>query len=147
MVSSRKHRKSKGEGRMSLQRKERNRKAELIVKWVWPHMDTERVEMTGDLWPRGSLKKRRVRELFQPWIHRCKGRWFTLKTAKLACRKLHDQLPSPPNRNPALSFGQYIKVQAKRLLQLSRAAKESAMCDPTATDTLIDVDVHNLGFH
>ena len=103
---------------------------------VW----TKKKLSSGDLWPRGSLKKKLVRGMFQPWIHKAKGRWFTLKVAKLVCRKIWDNLPFTPPRDPKLTFSQYITVQARRLVGLSRASKKLKMADPTLVDTLLDVD-------
>ena len=135
-------RKSEGFGIAAKQRRERNRKANLVVKWVLPHMDLETVETSGLLWPRGSLKRKKIQNLMYPWVHRTKGRWFTLKMAKLVCRKLYDQLPCTPNRNPAQLFSTYMHDQAVRLLSLARASKKHfrTMGDPSNIDTLLDVD-------
>jgi hypothetical protein len=134
------NRKPWGQGVAAKQCLERNRKANQVVEWVFPCLDQEKIESSGDLWPRGSLIKKLVRGMFQPWIHKAKGRWFTLKVAKLVCRKIWDNLPFTPPRDPKLTFSQYITVQARRLVGLSRASKKLKMADPTLVDTLLDVD-------
>ena len=135
-------RKPKGQGIAAVQRCERNRKANLVVTWALPHMDFDAVETSGQLWPRGSLKRKKVQKCMYPWVHKTKGRWFTLKTAKLICRKLWDKLPCTPNRDPAQPFSCYMTDQAKRLLTLARASKKHLrnMGDPSNMDTLLDVD-------
>ena len=134
------NRKPWGQGVAAKQRLERNEKANQVVDWISPFLDFDRIESSGELWPRGSLKKRVVRDLFQPWIHKAKGRWFTQKVAKLVCRRIWDQLPFTPPRDPKLTFTGYITVQAKRLVSLSRASKKIKMADPTMLDTLPDFD-------
>ena len=135
-------RKPKGQGIAAIQRSERNRKANLVVKWALPHLDLETVETSGQLWPRGSLKRKKVQKAMYPWVHKTKGRWFTLKMAKLVCRKLWDKLPCTPNRNPAQLFSCYMHDQALRLLTLAKASKKHfrKIGDPSNLDTLLDVD-------
>ena len=136
------NRKPWGEGVAARQRRERNRKAKQVVAWALPHLDMERIESSGEIWPRGSLKKKKVLSVVEPWISKTTGRFFTMKVSKLVCRQIWDKLPFTPPRDPSLSFSDYMVVQAKRLLRLSKACKKRGrrMADPTMLDTLVDVD-------
>ena len=135
-------RKRWGEGVAARQRRERNRKAKQVVEWALPHLDMEQIESSGEIWPRGSLKRKKVREVIEPWIRKTTGRFFTLKVSKLVCRQIWDKLPFTPPRDPSMSFSGYMLVQAKRLIELSKASKKRCrrMADPTMLDTLVDVD-------
>ena len=138
--------KPRGEGVAAIQRDMRNKKAQQVVDWVMPLLDLDLVESSGELWPRGSLKKKKIQQIMYPWIKKTSGRWFTMTTAKLVCRKLWDALPMVPNRDPNLKFSAYIKVQAIRLMSLASAAKKHlrnmSHRDPANMDTLLDVDAH-----
>ena len=50
-------RKASGSGPAAIQKEERVRKVRKLLKWVFPLLDVEKIEQSGDIWPRGNLKK------------------------------------------------------------------------------------------
>ena len=90
--------------------------SELLLERV----DLEKVRMTGQIVPRGDLKKQSNRALFD-WVNNSQfdGRTFTKPVLRLVIRKLMKNITfplDPENKN-------FIAQQAKRLRVLIRSAK------------------------
>ena len=117
-------RKASGSGPAAIQKEERVRKVRKLLKWVFPLLDVEKIEQSGDIWPRGNLKKRDAARLFNPWIHKCAGRWFTHAVRKCLCKRIVEKLGFQPPRDPKSSYQAYICSQAARLKDLVRQAKK-----------------------
>ena len=114
-----------GDGPGACLQKEREKRAKRLVKYVWPRLDFEKISKTGQLWPRGSLKKRKVRAIFKDWIFRTSGhRYFTKNVCRRTCEILVEQLQYYPTRPPRQSYNQWIQEQCQRFHELCRNAKK-----------------------
>ena len=114
-------RKPWGKGKAAEQKYVRNRTAFEVAELLKDRMDLDKVEMTGQLFPRGSLKKKTNKELMD-WVHMYKGRLWTLPMLKQVVRVLTRTIHNFP-LDPSKTYGAFVKQQAKRLGQLVRQAK------------------------
>ena len=110
-----------GKGKAALQKKRRQSKASEIASLLLDRLDGESMWMTGELFPRGTLKNRRNKAIFS-WASGYTGRIFTKPLLKLVVRKVLRAIGPIPS-NPKLSFGAFIKQQALRLGQFIHQAK------------------------
>lgn len=114
-------RKPWGEGRAAMQKQKRQSNPTLIASRLLDRLDVDNIQLTGQLMPRGTLKKRSIRALFT-WVHEFPGRVFTYPLLKMVVRKLLRSIGDVP-RNPKQSYGGYVASQAKRLGILAHRAK------------------------
>ena len=114
-------RKPWGEGRAAMQKLKRQVRSQQIASQLLERLDTDSIQLTGQLFPRGNLKKRSVRCLFS-WVHQFPGRVFTTPLLNMVIRKLLRSIGDVP-RNPKQSYGGYVSSQAKRLGILARRSK------------------------
>ena len=86
----------------------------------------ERINQTGELFPRGSLQRLQVRRLFS-FVHDpiCHGRFFTARLCKQVVRKLLREGRMSPALDPDDSIDAWIRKQAKRLQYICMRAKRS----------------------
>lgn len=118
-------RRAHGEGRRAEQKRARIRIQNMIVQWILPLLEVELIESTGSLFPRGSLKSRRNKAIFSPWVHRlCGSRVLTAGLCRGVCRGIVHKLNFHPPRAPAQTFPEYIRTQGRRFQTLCRAAKK-----------------------
>lgn len=117
-------RKAHGDGRMSIQKRERQRKAKAAVKELAKVIDWDVVSDTQSFFPRGSLKTRSNRDMFQFVLQnpeQYRGRYFTERLGRLIVRRLLSRTPEdvllPTHRG-------WINDQARRFLNLARRAKK-----------------------
>lgn len=111
-------------GRASVQKHTRNSYAFEIAGLLLDRVDRDQVNMTGQLFPRGGLKKPSNRRLMD-WVHdkRFKDkRMYTKALLKLTIKKILRDLGNIP-RDPDVSYGTFCNQQAKRLKELVRRAK------------------------
>ena len=118
-------RKPWGQGRAAQQRCQRNRVAFDVAQVLQDRMDVDHVQMTGQLFPRGSLKRRANKEFFN-WVHTYNGRVWTKPMLKQVVRDLLRTIDVP--MDPAKTFGSFVTQQAKRLGSLIRQAKRIKAC-------------------
>ena len=122
--------------RLRKQRQARSENAEHVFRQLHAHFNDPRLDLvckanlTGELFPRGNLKKTQQRKMFR-FAASCTGRFFTRKLCKMVVRKL---LQSPdldlrPPRSPSESWAQWAERQLKRLQQLASRAKRLTMDD------------------
>ena len=114
-------RKPWGMGRAAVQRYRRQTVALEVTELLLERLDEDKVTMTGQLFPRGNLKKPRCRTLFD-WVHDPEfagSRVFTKPMLKLVVRKLLKRLAIPLNPENTKFVGQ----QSARLRRLIRSAK------------------------
>lgn len=97
-----------------------------MAKWLLPTLNTSAIESTGRLFPRGSLKKPRVRSVVMPWLHKVDGklRYLTKPVLRNACVEIVALLGFTPPRAPTQSYHDYIDQQARRLADIIRAGKK-----------------------
>ena len=114
-------RKPWGKGKAALQKRCRQSKASEIASLLLDRLDGESIQMTGEMFPRGTLKSRRNKSAFS-WVSGYTGRVFTKPLLKLVVRKVYRGIGPIPT-NPKLSYGAYVNQQALRLGQLVRQAK------------------------
>lgn len=110
-----------GEGNAAKQKAIRSFKAGQVVNILADKLDQEQIQMTGQLFPTGSLKRAAVRACFK-WTCKFRGRVFTKPLLKIVVRRLIRKL-GPVPLDPKQSFGAFVSAQAKRLGKLIRAAK------------------------
>ena len=114
-----------GQGRAARQTQARYQLAAKVAKWLLPQMHANKVEATGSLFPRGSLKKKALRELTSPWLHKLDGRrCFTKGLLHRICDELVHKLGFIPPRDPGQSFQDYLVQQSARLGVIIRQAKK-----------------------
>ena len=95
------------------------------------------VNHTGELFPRGNLKKKNVRNLLE-FVSgpACRGRVFTARVCRMVIRKLmRSDLELKPPRDPEESWNTWLDRQSRRLQLLARSAKKRAM-DTAETQVL-----------
>ena len=94
------------------------------------------VNHTGELFPRGDLRKKKVRTLVEfASGPACRGRVFTTRVCRMAIRKLmRSDLELKPPRDPEESWNTWLDRQSRRLQVLVRSAKKRAM---DAADTQV----------
>ncbi len=114
-------RKPWGYGKAAVQKLQRQNTACEIATCLNERLDCENIQVTGELFPRGTLKSRKVKLLFE-WVPDYKGRVFTQQLLKIVVRKLMRWIGPIPT-NPKMSYGCFVKRQAQRLGQLIRQAK------------------------
>ena len=120
-----KQRRPAGKGRLAVQRKLRHIRADEIADWILPHLNHDRIEATGHIFPNGSWRKSRVKAVFKPWLHRCTGsRMFTTRLCQAVVRRICSLLETMPPRHPRQPFSEWVGEQACRLKILVRAAKK-----------------------
>lgn len=125
-----------GYGPAALQKECRNKRARCIAAVLWTRLDVEMVNRTGELFPRGGLKRRECQALFMPWASALRGRIMTTGLACSVCRRLVVNLGNSPPRAPNQTYAEYIRVQAQRLRVLIRKARKMASSvDPTQLET------------
>ena len=118
-------RKPWGEGPAALMKKERKRKARKLARWICPNLNVDRIEETGHLWPRGSLRKKEVGRLFKGWLGKTNGsRWFTERVVRSMVKKILAELPFVPVRGPQVTYAQYVAQATSHFLKLVRLAKK-----------------------
>ena len=113
-------RKPWGQGKAAQQKYRRNALAFSMSELLMDRLDMDKVRMTGQLVPRGDLKKETNRTLFD-WVNNSQfnGRTFTKPVLRLVIRKLMRNITfplDPENKN-------FVAQQAKRLRTLIRSAK------------------------
>lgn len=113
-------RKPWGQGRAAQQRYQRNRTAFDVAQLIKARMDVDQVQMTGQLFPRGSMKKLANKELLD-WVHTFNGRVWTKPMLKQIIRVLLRTIDVP--MDPSKTFGNFVNQQSKRLGYLIRQAK------------------------
>ena len=119
-------RKPWGMGRASVQKYRRQNVAFTISELLLERLDEEKVSLTGQLFPRGTLKKKASQKLFD-WVHDSEftGRTFTKPVLRLVVRKLLKKLViplDPENKN-------FVGQQSGRLRRFIRAAKRLKECE------------------
>lgn len=117
-------RKPWGKGRAAVQKYRRNSIAFDIANLLLDRLDQDQVCVTGQLFPRGGLKKPKTRRLMD-WVHDERfqeKRMYTKALVKLIVKKILRELGSIP-RDPKMSHGAFCNQQAKRLKELVRKAK------------------------
>ena len=133
-------RKCHGEGRASIQKKQGIERQDEIAGWLIPLLDLERVERTGTLFPRGTIKKVKVKAIFHPWISQLQGRRIlTTALCRAVVRSILGQLQFVPPRDPKMSLWTYVCMQGRRFQTLARSAKRLGSLkvpDPSEADTL-----------
>ena len=127
MVRAIRARKAWGHGKAAIQKLMRLNNASEIASHLHERLDTENVQVTGELFPRGTLKRRQTKFLFE-WVPQYKGRLFTQQLLKIVVRKLLRWI-GPIPQDPKLSFGCFVKRQALRLGHLIRQAKRVKVRD------------------
>ena len=110
-----------GEGQAAQQKAVRSFKARQVVEILLERLDQEQIQMTGQLFPTGSLKRATVRACFD-WAGKFQGRVFTKPLLKLVVRRFVRKL-GPLPLDPKQSYCAFITAQAKRLGKLVRRAK------------------------
>ena len=112
-----------GKGRAAKLKKKRNKLACTICDLLRERLDYNQIQLSCELFPRGSLKKRNLKAMFA-WCgdSRFIGRLFTKHLCTSIARKLCHcfQLQPPPGE----SFQHLIKTQSSRLKTLVAAAKK-----------------------
>lgn len=114
-------RKPWGQGKAALQKQKRARLAHLITGFLMSRLDAEEIQRTGQIFPRGTLKKRVLRKVFS-WTPCIKGRVFTKPLLKLVVRKIIREVGIVP-MDPKKTFGSFVNQQARRFGMLARQAK------------------------
>ena len=117
-----------GQGQAAKLQRLRAKKGRKLAKWLMPHVLQREaaISRTGELFPRGNFRKRKVSKMFTPWLHKTGGvRFFTKPITTCAVEELLGSLSFTPPRKPGLSWVKYVKSQAARLHSLGRAAKKS----------------------
>ena len=106
----------------------------------------EKINCTGELFPRGSLQRLQVRRLFS-FVHDpiCHGRFFTARLCKLVVRKLLREGRMSPAVDPSESMDAWVKKQAKRLQYICMRAKRSTCpLDPELEGTGLGTAMDNM---
>lgn len=118
-------RKPWGQGKAAVQKYRRNNLAFEIAGLLTERLDEETAQCTGQLLPRGGLKRKSSRKLFD-WVHdpKFKGnaRVFTKPLLRLVIKKILREV-GPIPMDPKKSYGTFVGQQAKRLGVLIRKAK------------------------
>ena len=114
-------RKGFGHGRAAMQKAYRNSRAHEIAYILLDRVDQDHIVMTGQLFPRGTLKSSKNRRLFD-WVAHYPGRVFTSALRKLVIKKLL-RLIGQVALNPSQTFGEFVNQQSHRLGRLVRQAK------------------------
>ena len=114
-------RKPWGQGRAAQQRHQRNRTAFDVAELIIDRMDVDQAQVTGQLFPRGTLKKPANKNLFD-WVHCYNGTVWTKKLLKQVVRVLLRNVQNIAV-DPSKSYGQFVSQQSKRLGCLIRQAK------------------------
>ena len=112
-----------GTGRLAGQKKARNKLARTVCDVLLERLDEEQIQLSHQLFPRGSLKKKCLRRMFA-WCgqRRFEGRKFTPKLIESVVRKLmHAVHLQPP---PGVSLSDFISSQSARLRKFLAAAKK-----------------------
>lgn len=128
-------RKPWGQGRAAQQRHQRNRTAFDVAELIKDRMDLDQAQASGQLFPRGTLKRPANKKLFD-WVHRYSGRVWTKQLLKQVVRVLLRTIQNLP-MDPSKTYGQFVSQQSKRLGFLIRQAKRikvpgfESMVDPT----------------
>ena len=109
---------------MSVQKRVRQRRANRIVKELKQRLDFDEVSDKQTLFCRGTLKKKKLRKLFdfvalKP--RRYRGRYFTEKLARLVVRKLREELG---NECELPASKEWLNEQARRFKTLAQRAKK-----------------------
>ena len=117
----RSNRKPWGHGKAAVQKMCRQNNACEIAGHLKERLDIDNVQVTGELFFRGTLKRRQTKFLFE-WVPDYQGRLFTQQLLKLVVRKLLRWIGPIPT-DPKLSYGCFVKRQALRLGHLIRQAK------------------------
>ena len=86
MVRAIRARKAWGHGKAAIQKLMRLNNASEIASHLHERLDTENVQVTGELFPRGTLKRRQTKFLFE-WVPQYKGRLFTQQLLKIVSAK------------------------------------------------------------
>lgn len=117
-----KPRKAHGEGRMCCQKRERIRKAKILVEKIHERLDMGRVMDTQVLFGRGTLRRKENAELFgficaEPRLW--SGRVFTRRLALLVIKRLRARL-----EEPLPTTKDWVEQQVGRFLKLAQRAKK-----------------------
>lgn len=114
-------RKPWGQGKAAQQKYTRRCTAFNIAQLLNDRLDHDQIHMTGVLFPRGTLKKRSNRRLFE-WVPQYHGRVFTKPLLKQVVRVLLRTNPNIP-MDPSQTWSSFVSIQSKRLGRLVRQAK------------------------
>ena len=113
-----------GEGRMSVQKRLRQKRANRIVKELKQRLNLDDVADKQAIFSRGTLKKKKLRCLFSfiaAKPHRYRGRFFTERLCKLVVKKLRSDLE---NECELPASKQWFDEQARRFKALAQRAKK-----------------------
>ena len=113
-------RKPWGQGKAALQKYRRNSLSFSMSQFLLDRLDLDKVRMTGQLIPRGGLKRQSTKNMFD-WVNNSEfdGRTFTKPVLKLVIRKLMRNITFP--LDPECK--NFVAQQSKRLRTLIRHAK------------------------
>ena len=113
-------RKPWGFGKAAVLKHRRNSLALSMSEYLLERLDEDRVSMTGQLFPRGTLKKRANRVLFD-WVHYPEfgGRTFTKPVLRLVVKKLMKRITLPLDPENT----RFVSQQTARLRRLVKSAK------------------------
>lgn len=114
-------RKAWGQGKAAQQTYRRKCSAFEISEILEENLDEDRIARTGQIFPRGGLRKKSTKKIFG-WVHRFQGRTFTKPLLRQAVRNLMRAMPNMP-RDPSKTYSTFVAQQAKRLGYLVRQAK------------------------
>ena len=115
--------------RAQVQKQVRYANAKFVVRGLsslCEEPSVEKINHTGELFPRGSLQRLQVRRLFS-FVRDpiCHGRFFIARLCKQVVRKLLREGRMCPAVDPSESMDAWVKKQAKRLQYICMRAKRS----------------------
>lgn len=114
-------RKDWGQGKAAQQIYRRKCTAFQISEILEEKLDEERIARTGQIFPRGGLRKKATKKIFD-WVQQFRGRTFTKPLLRQVVKNLMRAMPNMP-RDPNKTYGVFVAQQAKRLGYLVRQAK------------------------
>ena len=114
--------------RRNVQFEVRSKKACHVAACLVGRINVDLALKTGDLFPRGSLKRKNVRHAFS-WMSEMQGRVFTTRFSRMVVKKIMRSIQF----HPPLDMDVWVKAQADRLQKLARSVKKGtrAMADDT----------------
>lgn len=122
-------RKPHGAGPASHLQVARAKKARRIASWLKPGLEqrARKIHATGEIFPRGGLRKAKVRRLFEGWVHKCQGkRVLTKALMRTTIQEVVNILGFYPTRSPDELYSDWLLRQANRLHELLRQAKKTS---------------------
>ena len=113
----------RGRSHVALQRAQRATRASDLSDALWRvHMPHSDLEVTGELFPRGTLRRRSNRQRLA-FLADFAGRFFTRKICLKAIKKLVHEHDLRPLRQPSESMAQWCQRQAVKLQRVAKRAK------------------------